>query len=100
MMYEPGERDLSVMLNEVEAEYPTGERERTTATLIAYGDPDGDSSMAFTVGTPAAIAATMLLDGRIPDTGLVMPVKPHIFDPILDELATLGVAFDERTERL
>jgi saccharopine dehydrogenase-like NADP-dependent oxidoreductase len=88
------------MLNEVEAEYPTGERERTTAALIVYGDPDGDSSMAFTVGTPAAIAATMLLDGRIPDTGLVMPVKPHIFDPILDELATLGVAFDERTERL
>jgi len=100
MMYASGERDLSVMLNEVEAEYPTGERERTTATLIVYGDPDGDSSMAFTVGTPAAIASTMLLDGRIPDTGLVMPVKPHIFDPILDELAALGVAFDERTERL
>ncbi len=29
-----------------------------------------------------------------------MPVKPHIFDPILDELATLGIAFGERTERL
>jgi saccharopine dehydrogenase (NADP+, L-glutamate forming)/spermidine synthase len=100
MMYAPGERDLSVMYNEVEAAYPDGARERATATLIAYGDPDGDSSMAFTVGTPAAIAATMLLDGRIPDTGLVMPVKPHIFDPVLDELATRGVVFDERTERL
>ena len=42
----------------------------------------------------------MLLDGRIRDTGLVLPVKPHIFDPILEELAGIGVAFDERTERL
>jgi saccharopine dehydrogenase-like NADP-dependent oxidoreductase len=68
--------------------------------LIVYGDPDGDSSMAFTVGTPAAIAATMLLDGRIPDTGLVMPVKPHIFDPILDEMAARGAAFSEATVKL
>ncbi len=100
MMFAPGERDLSVLHNEIVAEYPSGERERSTATLIAYGDPEGDSSMALTVGTPAAIAASMLLDGRIRDTGLVLPVKPHIFDPILEELAGIGVAFDERTERL
>jgi len=100
MMFAPGERDLSVMHNEIEAEYPSGERERSTATLIAYGDPDGDSSMALTVGTTAAIAATMILDGRIPDKGLVLPVKPHIFTPILEEMAALGVVFDERTETL
>jgi saccharopine dehydrogenase (NADP+, L-glutamate forming)/spermidine synthase len=98
MMFAPGERDLSIMHNEIEAEYPSGVRERSTATLIAYGDPKGDSSMAFTVGTPAAIAATLILDGRIPETGLVLPVKPHIFVPILDEMAALGCAFDERTE--
>ncbi len=100
MMFAPGERDLSVMLNEVEAEYPTGERERTSATLIEFGDPDGDSSMARTVGNPAAIAATMVLDGEIPDRGLVLPVKPHIYDPILDEMAARGVAFRETTETL
>ena len=100
MMFAPGERDLSVLFNEIEAEYPSGERERSTATLIAYGDPAGDSSMALTVGTPAAIAATLLLDGRVPEKGLVMPVKPHIFDPILDEMAARGVAFRETTETL
>lgn len=100
MMFAPGERDLSVLHNEIVAEYPSGERERSTATLIAYGDPDGDSSMALTVGTPAAVAATLLLDGRIPETGLVLPVKPHIYVPILDEMAARGVVFEERTERL
>jgi saccharopine dehydrogenase (NADP+, L-glutamate forming)/spermidine synthase len=100
MMFAPGERDLSVLHNEIEAEYPSGERERSSATLIAYGVPGGDSSMALTVGTPAAVAATLVLDGRVPEKGLVMPVKPHIYDPVLDELETLGVAFDERTETL
>jgi saccharopine dehydrogenase (NADP+, L-glutamate forming)/spermidine synthase len=100
MMFEPGERDLSVLHNEIEAVYPSGERERSTATLIAYGDPGGDSSMALTVGTPAAIAATLVLDGRVPEKGLVMPVLPHIYDPILDELETLGVAFHETTEAI
>jgi len=100
MMFADGERDLSVLHNAIEAVYPSGERERSTATLIAYGDPDGDSSMALTVGTPAAIAATLVLDGSVPEKGLVMPVLPHIYDPILDELATLGVAFRETTEVL
>ena len=100
MMFADGERDLSVLHNEIVAEYPPGERERSTATLIAYGDPGGDSSMALTVGTPAAMAAALVLDGRVPEKGLVMPVLPHIYDPILDELATLGVAFRETTETL
>jgi saccharopine dehydrogenase (NADP+, L-glutamate forming) len=98
MMFEPGERDLSVLHNAIEAVYPSGERERSAATLIAYGDAGGDSSMALTVGTPAAIAATLVLDGRVPEKGLVMPVLPHIYGPILDELATLGVVFRETTE--
>lgn len=100
MVFAPGERDLSVLHNEIVAEYPGAPRERSTATLIAYGEPQGDSSMALTVGLPAAVAATLLLDGRIPDKGLVLPVIPSIFDPILDEIATLGVEFEERTEQI
>jgi hypothetical protein len=29
-----------------------------------------------------------------------MPVLPHIYGPVLDELATLGIAFRETTETL
>jgi saccharopine dehydrogenase (NADP+, L-glutamate forming) len=98
MPLEEGERDLCVMQHEVVGEYPTGERERITSTLIAFGDPGGDSAIARTVGVPAAIAVAMILDGRIADRGVLIPVSPAVYGPILDELAaSAGVVFTERT---
>ena len=40
-----------------------GKKEQRTSTMIAYGDPQGYSAMAKTVGLPAAIAAEMILNG-------------------------------------
>jgi len=100
MMFDEGERDLCVQYNEIETTYPSGERERASATLIAYGEPGGDSSMALTVGTPVAVSAAMILDGRITERGVIRPVTPGIYGPILDELAAAGIAFVERTESL
>jgi saccharopine dehydrogenase-like NADP-dependent oxidoreductase len=95
MQYADGERDLVVMHHEIVGEYPSGKRELHTSTMIQYGDPDGDSAMARTVGLPAAIAASMILDGKIKDTGVLIPVLPSIYEPILDELAAGGISFCE-----
>jgi saccharopine dehydrogenase-like NADP-dependent oxidoreductase len=98
MPLEKGERDLCIMQHEVVGEYPSGTRETITSTLVAFGEPDGDSAIARTVGLPAAIAATMVLDGRISDRGVLVPVLPSIYVPVLDELAaSAGVVFNERT---
>jgi len=67
-----------------------------SSTLVEYGIPGGDSAMARTVGLPLAIATRMVLDGRIVDCGVVTPVKPEIYNPILDELEGVGISFDER----
>jgi saccharopine dehydrogenase (NADP+, L-glutamate forming)/spermidine synthase len=97
MPLEKGERDLCVMQHEVVGEYASGTRETITSTLVAFGEPDGDSAIARTVGLPAAIAATMVLDGRIADRGVLVPVLPSIYAPVLDELAaSAGVVFKER----
>lgn len=56
--------------------------------------------MARTVGIPAAIAASLILDGRISERGVVLPVISSVFDPILDGLAERGIAFVEKTEPL
>ena len=100
MMFAPGERDVCVMHNELDAQYPSRERERRSATLVAYGEAGGDSAMARTVGIPAAIAASLILDGRISERGVVLPVISSVFDPILDGLAERGIAFVEKTEPL
>ena len=99
MRYAPGERDMLVMQHEFVAEY--GDRtEKITATMIDYGIPNGDSSMSRLVGLPAAIAARMILEGDIALTGVHVPIVPEIYEPVLAELATLGISFVETVEHL
>ena len=63
-----------------------------------YGIPNGDSSMARTVGLPAAIGTKLILEGQINKTGVHIPVLPEIYVPILKELKELGIAFEEKKE--
>jgi len=95
MPYRQGERDMVILVHEFVASYE-GREERITSTLIDYGIPDGDSAMARTVGTPAAVGARMILEGEIRLTGVHIPVLPEIYEPILGELERLGIGFDER----
>jgi saccharopine dehydrogenase (NADP+, L-glutamate forming) len=94
-----GERDMIVMNHEFVAEFPN-HGEKITSTLLDFGVPGGDTSIARTVSLPAAIAVRMILEGKISSTGVRIPVEPEIYQPILDELATLGVQFQERKESL
>ena len=72
-----------------------GSRSNRVSTLVAFGEPDGDSAMARTVSLPAAVATRLILDGRITSTGVRIPVDPEIVEPVLDALEPLGIAFRE-----
>lgn len=99
MEYAEGERDMLVMQHEFVAEY--GDRtEKVTSTMIDYGIPGGDSSMSRLVGLPAAIAARMILQGEINLTGVHVPMISEIYKPVLAELATMGISFQETVEQL
>jgi saccharopine dehydrogenase (NADP+, L-glutamate forming) len=91
------ERDMVVMHHEFIAEYPS-KKEYVTSTLVDYGIPDGDTSVARTVALPAAIAVKMILKKEINMTGVHIPVIPEIYNPILDELEEMGIKFEEKTE--
>ncbi len=97
MPYAPGERDMLVMQHAFISRYPD-RTERTTSTMIDYGIPHGDTSMSRTVGLPAAIAARLILEGKIDLTGVQVPVVPEIYLPVLDELEKMGIGFEEKTE--
>jgi saccharopine dehydrogenase-like NADP-dependent oxidoreductase len=96
--YEPGERDMVVLYHDFEISYGDAGRERVTSTLVDYGVPGGDSAMARTVGLPAAIASRLILEGRLPLAGVHIPVRPEVYEPVLDELETLGIRCEERLE--
>ncbi len=93
---QPGkDRDMVVMHHEFTAGFPGGKTEELTSTLLDYGIPGGDTSVARTVALPAAIAVKMILDGKIRTPGVFIPVEPEIYEPILDELEKLGIKFHE-----
>ncbi|MFO7740918.1 MAG: saccharopine dehydrogenase C-terminal domain-containing protein [Anaerolineae bacterium] len=95
MRYGEGERDMVVLVHEFRVDHE-GREEAISATLVDFGDPDGDTAMARTVGLPAAIGARMILEDRIDLSGVHIPVLPEIYEPILDELEHLGISFEER----
>ncbi|OGL46686.1 MAG: saccharopine dehydrogenase [Candidatus Schekmanbacteria bacterium RBG_13_48_7] len=92
MEYKPGEKDMIVLHHEFNAYYPsTRKKERITSTLIDYGIPYGDSAMSRTVSLPAAIGARFILEGKITGSGVMIPVLPSIYNPVLDELVKLNI---------
>ena len=97
MSYAGGERDMLVMHHEFIAEYAGGRREKLTSTLVDFGIPNGDTSMARTVSLPVAIAVRLILEGKIKGTGVQIPVTPAIYEPVLKELEEMehGIHFKE-----
>ena len=100
LVYDEGEVDLLVMHHEFEVIYPDLPRQRIQSTLIDLGDPEGDSSMARTVGYPVGIAASLVAEGRIAQTGVLRPVSAEIYTPVLAECERLGIHFKERRSDL
>ena len=99
MQYAPGERDMLILRHEFEAQYPD-RAEKITSIMVDFGIPHGYTSMARTVGLPAAIAVRMILEDKINLTGVVAPVMPEIYEPVLDELEALGIRFVEKWSAL
>ena len=97
LQYTPGERDMVVLHHEFGAVYTDDNREeKLTSTLIDFGIPNGDTSMARTVGLPCAIGVKMVADGKITVKGVHIPILADIYEPILNELEAKGIVFQEK----
>ncbi len=97
LVYAPGERDMIILRHEFIAEY-SDRKERITSNFVGFGEAGKATAMAKTVGLPPAIAARMVLEGKITETGVHIPVTPDIYEPILKELEQAGISFEEKSE--
>ncbi len=103
LAFKPNERDMLVLYHDFRAEFPDradGASERITSRMIDFGIAGGDSSMSRTVSLPAAIAVDRILRGKIETPGVLRPVMPEIYEPVLDALSELGIECREATEKL
>ena len=99
----PEDIDLVIMKHVFTLEDKQGRRWKEYSSLVSMGQPasagKGYTSMAFTVGTTAAIVTRMILERRIGERGVVSPVHEDIYYPCLKELERLGAKFEEESSR-
>lgn len=98
LMLQPHDRDMVVMLHELE--HQNGNRKQTTSTLLLKGEDAVHTAMAKTVGLPLGIAAKLILNGVITCQGLHIPIIREIYEPVLKELEENGIVFNEETVEL
>ena len=55
--------------------------------------------MSKSVGVTCGIAARMVLTGRVPQRGILSPIHPEIYGPMLNELEQYGIVMVEESER-
>lgn len=91
----PGDKDMIAMLHLFEYEL-AGETKQLATSLVVLGEDEVRTAMAKTVGLPLAIGTKLLLEGKLPATGLVVPLQPELYEPILQELEQYGVHFVEK----
>lgn len=86
------DRDMVVMQHRFE--YSLGDtRHQRDINMNVIGESATFTAMAKTVGLPVGIIAQMILENKIHDHGIQIPVKKNLYDPVLDLLEEHGIKF-------
>lgn len=96
---EEGDKDMIVMQHQFEYMLEDQTRYTRISDLVVLGD-ENHTAMAKTVGLPLAIAAKLILLGKINVKGVFIPTIKEIYEPVMSELLQLGVEFNEKESQL
>lgn len=95
------ENDKDMIVMQHKFEYTLNKKRiHHTSSLIAKGENSEFTGMAKTVGLPVAIAAKLILNGKINLKGVQVPVHKSIYEPVLMELKQHGISFVEQRENI
>jgi saccharopine dehydrogenase (NADP+, L-glutamate forming) len=91
----PDDRDRVVMIHEFEYNVE-GNEHQLISSMDIIGKDSVHTAMAKTVGLPMALAANLMAEGAFDVKGVLLPVLPEIYEPLLLLLAQHGIQFKER----
>uniref|UniRef100_A0A914Z7W2 Saccharopine dehydrogenase (NAD(+), L-glutamate-forming) n=1 Tax=Panagrolaimus superbus TaxID=310955 RepID=A0A914Z7W2_9BILA len=100
LAYEKGERDIVILNHDIIAQKSSGIKEKHRISLVAYGEPNGFSAMARTVGYTTAIVSHMVLNGEIQRKGMIRPIFKEVYRPALRRLQDFGITATTKTTTL
>jgi len=90
----PEDKDMIVMQHLIEYEQDN-QQKKVSSELVVIGEDTIHTAMAKTVGLPLGIACQLILEGKITEKGVRMPLSAEIYEPILEELEKYGIIFSE-----
>lgn len=86
------ENDRDMVILQTEVEYEIESRvEKIVSSFVVRGKPGFNTAMASTVGLPLGIAVNMILSKKVNEKGVIIPIYPDIYKPVLKELSELGI---------
>ena len=98
LRYQEGERDMVLMHHNIQAIFDDGSAESHVSSLHVQGS-EKHTAMSQTVGYTVAAATQFVLCHATTERGLLLPIKPTVYQPILDAVATHGIHFEDDAVR-
>ncbi len=91
-----GDIDMIVMQHIFEYE-KKNKKHTLTSSLVVKGDDAIHTAMAKTVGLPLGILTKLIITDQLKLKGVCIPTIKEIYDPLLNELETMGIKFVEKS---
>ncbi len=88
------DKDMIVMYHKFGYELH-GKKYQIDANSVVIGENKTHTAMAKTVGLPVAMATVAILNEKITSKGVQIPIQKEVYEPILKELHSYGVVFNE-----
>jgi saccharopine dehydrogenase-like NADP-dependent oxidoreductase len=92
---EPSDKDMLVMWHKFNYILNNNSCE-LHSSMVSVGENLVFTAMSKTVGLPLALAVKNVLNGKIRLSGVQIPVKKEIYEPVLEELKEHGIIFHEQ----
>ena len=99
LKFKHGDTDMLVFYERLEYKLE-GELFEHLSYLVTRGLDYWHTAISRTVGLPAAIGAKLILNGEIKSRGVLFPWTKEVYDPVLDELAELGIAYTSHDNKI
>ncbi|MCB0803840.1 MAG: saccharopine dehydrogenase, partial [Flavobacteriales bacterium] len=90
------DKDMIVMWHKFVYTTNEGKEKELHSSMVLKGKSTLETAMAMTVGLPVGISTKLLLEGKINEPGVHIPIKKDIYTLILKELEENGIQFVER----
>ncbi|WP_256437275.1 saccharopine dehydrogenase family protein [Flavobacterium sp. CS20] len=91
---QPNDKDMIVMYHKFGYEL-NNEKHQIDSTMVSIGEDQTYTAMAKTVGLPVGMATLKILNGDITRKGVLRPIYPDIYNPILKDLEEYDIKFKE-----